>query len=442
MNSVSDVARAWRQQAALRLRAGQVEAARGLCRVLLADRPEDVQCLILLGVAASLGNDWASAVVWFERARMVAGDNDAARASIISPLSAALFQWGAELQGNWAFEEAAAAYRRALMLVPDQAEARINLATALRKLGQGDAAETFSRQALALQPASAPGWLRRGDARLTQDRPTDALRDWERGLHIEPSARATLKSELTAARYQALFQAQTAEVIALAATTQEGAALLPDDREMACRSIARKLARISGYFNRTIATYGESNMGISVADTNYHQRSLSEMARLLPSDGCDWSVNDFGCGYGAFFDHIADRLPSSGVRYHGYDVSPDMVARAQARIDDPRAVFAVSSTLLWPADYSIAAGIFNLNFDHDPAPWRAYVFGQLLTMARLSRRAFAFNALRPDYQTLFRMELAEVLAFVVARISDRVTVIDSYSDIEWTLQVHGPFKSA
>lgn len=422
-----------RQQAAALLQAGQAAAAAVHCRTVLADSPADPQALTLLGLAASLTGNPADAVRWLTRAHTIAPHTMAPANG--GPLIAALFQWGADLQARGQVPAAIAAYRRLLALAPDHPEARLNLATACRTLGDAAQALDGYRRVLSLQPdaAAAPRLLAEalfaaGDA--------DAAIFWlGRGIALATGQDTTaLRERLSVVRRYALFHQQTADVLALA----EPPVTAPET----VRAIAFRLMQISTVFSHRVEEHGATPSGISVHDADYHHASLTQLVRLLPADGAGgWTVNDIGCGYGAFFDHIAGRLHPHGVRYFGYDISPAMVVRARARIDDPRAVFTVSSMPLWPADYSIAAGIFNLNLDHEPAEWQAYFRAQLRMMARMSRVAFAVNALRPSFSDLFRLDAGPVVDFVRAHISDRVTILDGYSDIEWTLWVEGPFKS-
>jgi len=58
--------------------------------------------------------------------------------------------------------------------------------------------------------------------------------------------------------------------------------------------------------------------------------------------GAGYSVNDLGCGYGALFEFFAEQVPGAVSHYHGYDICPDMIAVAQARISDPHARFSLS----------------------------------------------------------------------------------------------------
>ena len=367
-----------------------------------------------------------------ERAYAVSGRPNNANLHI-----AALYA-GAEYQNTQRFPEAAFCYRQSLELNPLQAETAFNLGSVLVALSQPDKAEACFRRAVMLKPEWAQAYRRFGGLRLQRGESSDALASSLRAGVLDPELAPALRGEVAAARRHLLFTQQTLEVLAL--QSRAGGGLDADARLVASRKIALTLVRLEEYFQHAFLTYGATNMGVSVHSGDYHRASLALLFRLLPADGGAWTVNDVGCGYGAMFDLLKNRLHPYGVRYFGYDISPTMVAKAREWVDDPRAAFVVSSVPLWPADYSMAAGLFNMNLDHDPDEWRAYMEGLLMKMAMTSRVAFSFNVLRSTYEHLFRIELEYITNFIRNNISEDFTIIDDYCDFEWTFHVRAPFK--
>ena len=105
-----------------------------------------------------------------------------------------------------------------------------------------------------------------------------------------------------------------------------------------------------------------------------------------------FSLNDFGCGYGALVDYLSRN--GYDVRYRGFDVSAAMLEHARRAHDDaPRVVFTDREDELEPADYTVASGIFNVRLDVTDEDWREYVEATLEKLAALSTRGFAFNML-------------------------------------------------
>lgn len=305
-----------------------------------------------------------------------------------------------------------------------------------RRARRRPAGETMAcfRRAIAIDPGFTAAYVDLGEALRSEGQAMAAITLSLCGGRLAPND-ARLSSQTERARLLALYQQQTRFVLDLHGS------IGPNDISGMAQRIAGRLADVWTYFDATIERFGPTHHGISAADSAYHHRSLQLMADFLPGASGDWTVNDIGCGYAALFDRIQDRLLPYGVRYHGYDISPRMIDQARRRFGtDPRAVFAVSAIPVWPADYSIAAGVFNLNCDHDPEEWLVYVQSQILLMARISRIAFSFNALLPEHGCLFRIRPEVILDFVRERISRRIEVLTGYSDVqEWTVRVFAPF---
>lgn len=113
---------------------------------------------------------------------------------------------------------------------------------------------------------------------------------------------------------------------------------------------------------------------------------------------CDFSrpfsLNDFGCGYGALLGWLRERHPDAAVDYLGIDVSRHMVETARRLWRGiPRAAFRTGRRSPREADYSVASGVFNVKLDAQREDWEALVRGTLNDLAATSRRGFAVNFL-------------------------------------------------
>jgi SAM-dependent methyltransferase len=117
-----------------------------------------------------------------------------------------------------------------------------------------------------------------------------------------------------------------------------------------------------------------------------------EQLRKIHDDDGPFVINDYGCGYGAFYDWMSARgLP---FRYRGFDISDDMITHArQLHMGRENCVFVTRESDLTEADYTVASGVFNLRFELTDDDWLAYILDTLNRLAAMSRRGFAFNAL-------------------------------------------------
>ena len=94
-------------------------------------------------------------------------------------------------------------------------------------------------------------------------------------------------------------------------------------------------------FEKRVAQFGADPRSAFWKDEEWQKRRYDILSRLFdePDRRGGISITDFGCGYGAFFDYLADRPVMKNSRYTGIDMSAAMIEEANARIRDSRATF-------------------------------------------------------------------------------------------------------
>src|SRR3954454_15918014 len=127
------------------------------------------------------------------------------------------------------------------------------------------------------------------------------------------------------------------------------------------------------YYSGKLERHGPTPLGVDWPNAISQQLRFVQLLKL-----CDFarpfSLNDFGCGYGALLEFLKMRHGGAAICYRGIDLSPDMVAAArQCRADRPGVTFAVGSQCGQRADYSLASGVFNVRLGHAVAAWESYV---------------------------------------------------------------------
>lgn len=151
------------------------------------------------------------------------------------------------------------------------------------------------------------------------------------------------------------------------------------------------LGKIDAYYSGKLRDFGPTPRGVDWNSEQSQVTRFEQVARLLP-EGSDFSVLDYGCGYGAFLDFLnaRDRYP----RYIGFDISEAMIESAQTlHAHNERAFFTANAAALKPADFVVASGIFSVKMDVTAPQWEKYVRATIERMHALSRKGFAFNLL-------------------------------------------------
>lgn len=197
------------------------------------------------------------------------------------------------------------------------------------------------------------------------------------------------------------------------------------------------LEKIDRYYTARLREHGATPQGVDWNSREAQETRFGQLYKLF--DGCHPSarVLDYGCGYGAFVDYIAER--SGDVRYAGYDVSSAMVE--QARQIHPGYDFFNKREDLNPYDFIVASGIFSVKMDVSGERWQAYIEKTLDDFFSLSTRGFAFNLLtiysdadrmRPD---LYYADPHNIFDLCRTRYSRNVAILHDYGIYEFTVHV-------
>lgn len=193
----------------------------------------------------------------------------------------------------------------------------------------------------------------------------------------------------------------------------------------------RLLGPVARIYGRRLDECGATARGVFWKDEAWQIKRFERMAEVFdPEDAAAGgvTVNDFGCGYGAFFDFLAARPVMNGSRYIGYDISQEMIAACRDRITDPRAKFLRKMWATERADYTFACGTYNMYGRADGKEWLEYVEASLIQIWSKTGKALAFNMLRDDepeqYQGLYYADAERMRRFCAANLTSTLDVFD------------------
>jgi len=196
---------------------------------------------------------------------------------------------------------------------------------------------------------------------------------------------------------------------------------------------------VADYYTARVLEYGETARGVDWNSEASQALRFDTLLELVRGEH-QFSLLDWGCGYGALLEHL--RARARPCRYTGFDLAEEMVARARRRhSDDPDAVFTWVESDLRPHDFILASGIFNVKLSVPEAEWREYVLGVLRALDANSNRGFAFNLLslysdpRKRRETLYYADPGEVFDFCKRHFSPRVALLHDYPLYEFTVLV-------
>lgn len=197
---------------------------------------------------------------------------------------------------------------------------------------------------------------------------------------------------------------------------------------------------IADYYSQKIQAYGATHQGV---DWNSHESQWLRFEQLLRgfqlSSEQTFSLNDYGCGYGAFIDYL--KSLNADCYYTGYDLSPDMIEAARKTHASSQRLQFVRGDQMEPADYTIASGIFNVHLEQVLSDWEDYIKGCLRKMNEVSRKGFSFNILtsysdpplQRDY--LYYADPTIWFDFCKREFSRNVALFHDYDLYEFTISV-------
>jgi SAM-dependent methyltransferase len=151
------------------------------------------------------------------------------------------------------------------------------------------------------------------------------------------------------------------------------------------------LEAVQRYYSAKIAEHGPTARGVDWNDEASQELRFAQILKLCDADE-EFTINDYGCGYGALARYLEQR--QLDFAYTGFDISTAMLDQARELSKaSPRCRFVGNEDELERADYTVASGIFNVRLDADPGSWQRHVLETLSRLDALSRRGFAFNML-------------------------------------------------
>lgn len=201
----------------------------------------------------------------------------------------------------------------------------------------------------------------------------------------------------------------------------------------------RILSGVERYYAQKISAHGASPAGVDWNGAESQALRFDQLSRVI-SQPSGATINDIGCGYGAYFDYLRTRWPD--IAYAGYDISPAMIEEAMRRHPDEHCCrFSVGSQAAEQADYSIASGIFNVRLEVSDEDWWAHIIAMLDQMHETSQRGFAANFLtsysdREHMQPrLFYADPARLFTHCKTRYARNVALLHDYGLYEFTLLI-------
>jgi len=167
--------------------------------------------------------------------------------------------------------------------------------------------------------------------------------------------------------------------------------------------------QVQQYFEKALQNHGATPQGADWNSPHSQNVRFDQLIKVIEQHE-DFSILDYGCGYGALANYLKDK----GYRYDlfvGYDILESMVEKGRELYHGRQDIVFTSKVDEIPTvDYAIASGVFNIRLNASYEDWTRYTLDCLSFMNDHTRRGFSANFLT-RYSDADRMEQRPDLYF-------------------------------
>ena len=154
-----------------------------------------------------------------------------------------------------------------------------------------------------------------------------------------------------------------------------------------------KFDDIRSYFQDKLDRFGNTPRGADWNSDEAQNTRFNQLIKVIQPQS-DFSILDFGCGYGALADYLLT-LDRDFNLFIGYDLLESMVEKARLLHQQPagKYLFTADFSEIPVVDYAVASGVFNIKLDNTYDEWTADVIQTLARLNDRTRYGFASNFL-------------------------------------------------
>jgi cyclopropane fatty-acyl-phospholipid synthase-like methyltransferase len=199
------------------------------------------------------------------------------------------------------------------------------------------------------------------------------------------------------------------------------------------------LEKIEQYYSNKVLKYGETPLGVDWNNTEGQILRFQKLCEVISTHDT-FSINDLGCGYGAFYQYLTEHY--ANFNYHGSDISEEMIKIAQEKRGiNSNASFSLEPIPKYKSDYTISSGIFNVKLNTTHKKWLAYLHNTLKIMDQQSHYGFAFNCLtcyadpKKQRNDLYYANPSNLFNFCKKNFSQYISLLHDYELYEFTIVV-------
>lgn len=201
----------------------------------------------------------------------------------------------------------------------------------------------------------------------------------------------------------------------------------------------RILKQVNNYYSQKIIKNGATPQGVDWNSIESQELRFEVLSKVI-TDVANFSVLDYGCGFGSMYDYFKHKY--SNFKFIGLDISEEMINEALKKHEqDAASQWLTTITDADKFDFVIASGIFNVRLENTQEDWLIYVLETLQKLNSHSTKGFSFNVLTKysdkefmkDY--LYYADPLFLFDYCKTNFSKNVALLHDYNLYEFTLIV-------
>lgn len=197
--------------------------------------------------------------------------------------------------------------------------------------------------------------------------------------------------------------------------------------------------QVNRYYSKKIIENGATPQGVDWNSTESQELRFEVLSTVI-SDKENFSVLDYGCGFGSMYDYFKKKY--SQFYFTGLDISEEMIKEALKRnANDKNSAWVTALSTNTFFDYVIASGIFNVKLDNSNEEWKNYITETINKLNAHAKQGFSFNVLTKysdkefmkDY--LYYADPLFLFDYCKTNFSKNVALLHDYNLYEFTIIV-------
>lgn len=198
------------------------------------------------------------------------------------------------------------------------------------------------------------------------------------------------------------------------------------------------LNQVKSYYSNKVIENGATPAGVDWNSIESQTLRFEVLSQVINRES-DFSILDFGCGFGSMYEYFKDKYKN--FHFTGFDISDEMIANAKELFDDSNTNWITELEEGQKFDFCIASGIFNVKLENDQESWKKYILETINKLNGICEEGFSFNVLTKysdaeymkDY--LYYADPLFLFDYCKRNFSRNVALLHDYELYEFTIIV-------